>query len=225
MSAAQVVTLPPAEIVCRDYAGDRARFVERIRAHLTGAAQAIGEILIEAKSTLPHGQFEAMVREDFGWSPSKARRLMAIAAHPVLADRSHVNDLPASWSTLYELAKHETAEIEVAISIGLVTPKTQRKDVAAIFAPRADQSDDRDPDGPNQNWQLPDLVVTEVDDAPVAQRLAERAKKLALEVRAIRRDAKELTGRESRGIDSHARAAIVEINRLADALVRWTAKA
>src|SRR5262245_20790937 len=64
-----------------------------------------GRLLIEAKDALDHGQFEAMVRLKLPFDPSVARKLMAVARHPVLSNRAHAHVLPPSWTTLYELTK------------------------------------------------------------------------------------------------------------------------
>jgi hypothetical protein len=92
-----------------------------------------GSLLIEAKKELDHGEFEAMVRDELPFSASTARKLMSIAAHPVIVNRAHVNDLPASWGTLYELSKLTKEHLESAIEHGLVTSKMERKDAVALL--------------------------------------------------------------------------------------------
>ena len=92
-----------------------------------------GSWLVEAKKELEHGEFEAMIREELPFTESTARRLMNIALHPVLANRAHVNDLPASWGTLYELSKMKQEDLERAIEDGVVHPKMERKDTVALL--------------------------------------------------------------------------------------------
>jgi len=57
---------------------------------------------------------------------------MAIAAHPVLSDATHVSDLPASWGTLYQLTRLPLRLVQECIEDGRINPKTERKDVAAL---------------------------------------------------------------------------------------------
>ena len=46
-----------------------------------------------------------MIEADLPFSPQTARKLMAVANHPVLSNHAHVRVLPPSWGTLYELTK------------------------------------------------------------------------------------------------------------------------
>lgn len=92
-----------------------------------------GSLLIEAKKELDHGEFEAMIRDELPFSPSTARKLMSIAMHPVLGNRAHVNDLPASWGTLYELSRMKKEQLERAIEHDLVNSKMERKDAEALL--------------------------------------------------------------------------------------------
>jgi len=82
-----------------------------------------GEALAKAKRSLPHGEFEAMVRHDLPFSEATARKLRRIARHSVLSDRSKWNALPPSWTTLYHLAKWDSARLEAAIAAGQITPE------------------------------------------------------------------------------------------------------
>jgi hypothetical protein len=92
-----------------------------------------GSLLIEAKEELDHGEFEAMIRDELPFTESTARRLMSIASHPVLANRAHVNVLPPSWGTLYELSKMKQEDLERAIEDGVVNSKMERKDTVALL--------------------------------------------------------------------------------------------
>lgn len=124
---------------CRSVASaQRQAYAERIRGHLIQCVEsvlAIGDVLIEAKAKLPHGEFEAMVREDLGWTPQTARKFMAIARNEVLANRAHVRDLPPSWGTLSELARVKPAELEQAIAEKRVRPDMTRADTRELVHP------------------------------------------------------------------------------------------
>jgi hypothetical protein len=92
----------------------------------------IGKCLLDAKATLPHGEFTAMVETELPFGPRTARRLMAVARHPVLADGTHASVLPASWMTLYELTKVEQPVLEAALADGRVNAGMERKDAVAL---------------------------------------------------------------------------------------------
>jgi hypothetical protein len=66
-------------------------------------------------------------------SPSMARRLMMIAAHPVISNRAHVHVLPPAWGTLYELTKTDTTKLKNALKDGIISPDMKRRDIAALL--------------------------------------------------------------------------------------------
>src|SRR5262249_37666569 len=55
----------------------------------------VGQLLIEARQNLAHGDYEATIRTDLPFSAATARKLVAIADHEVLSNRSHGNGLPS----------------------------------------------------------------------------------------------------------------------------------
>jgi hypothetical protein len=86
----------------------RRQWGERITARWKNSVEAIvavGQLLLAAKADLPHGDFEAMVRNDLPFKERTAERLMAIASNKYLANPTHVSLLPASWATLYQLSR------------------------------------------------------------------------------------------------------------------------
>ena len=93
-----------------------------------------GRLLIEAKDELEHGSFEAMVKRHFDLSTARMYRI--VAAHPVISDRCHVNALPPSMRTLYELTKLSAEVLRAKLRDGTINPKTERKDVTAWRAER-----------------------------------------------------------------------------------------
>ena len=116
----------------------RNRWANRIRRRFSDAVEAILDVgmdLIAAKRELPHGEFEKMVLEDLGWHSSTARRLMAIARHPVLGNRAHVHVLPPSWGTLYELTKLPAPALTKAIREGRITPELSRSSLPELVRP------------------------------------------------------------------------------------------
>jgi N6-adenosine-specific RNA methylase IME4 len=99
----------------------------------TGVVAVIetSRLLIEAKATLPHGQFEEMVERDLPFGPRTARMLMEIARNQQIANRKHVSVLPPSWTTLHALSKLPAAEIEQRVADGSIHPGLERKDIRA----------------------------------------------------------------------------------------------
>lgn len=121
----------------------RSTWVERIRQAHAGAVESfleVGRLLIEAKATLPHGEFMAMVADDLPFGQSTANKLMAVASHRFLANWEHVPSLPPSWGTLYELSKLPEPVLEAALDNGRITPEMQRKDVRALLPEKPRQT-------------------------------------------------------------------------------------
>ena len=80
------------------------------------SAATIGRLLIEAKTSLPHGEWGKLTGETSGdgrgmlpFSARAARMFMAIARDPRIGNRNHGSDLPlllpVSWRAQYELTK------------------------------------------------------------------------------------------------------------------------
>ena len=59
---------------------------------------------------------------------------MELSAHPVIANRKYVSDLPQSWGTLYELTKLDDEQIVAGIKAGEITPDMTRADASALRA-------------------------------------------------------------------------------------------
>ena len=89
-----------------------------------------GDLLIDAKNTLPHGEFESMIATRLLFHPSTARRLMIIARDQRL--RAHVHDLPSSWGTIYELTKLSDDEFSSAIAQQVIRPDMLRGEADLI---------------------------------------------------------------------------------------------
>lgn len=86
----------------------------------------VGFYLIAARRELDHGEYEAMVREDLLCSTGDARKYRAIAQNRALANRSHANDVPPHYTTLYALSRIPPERLEVLIEDGVVHSKMQR---------------------------------------------------------------------------------------------------
>jgi hypothetical protein len=118
-------------------------------------------------SALEHGQFEKMLTEDLHFSAPTGRRLMAIASNKVLSNRTHVNALPASWGTLYELSviANKGVDLEAQIQSGAIHPKMERKDVKALLPPpqRDDDLEETEPD-PDDEAETSEGIIPAGDD-------------------------------------------------------------
>ena len=95
---------------------------------------AAGEHLREAKAQmqLVHYEWERWLKQEVRISPSQASKLVAIATHPTFQDHSKWNDLPPTWTTLYELSQLEQALMEAAITAGRITPELDGKQARAL---------------------------------------------------------------------------------------------
>jgi hypothetical protein len=89
-----------------------------------------GALIAEAKADLPHGEFQAMVERDLPFGARAAQMLMAVAANPWITN--HGSHLPASWRTLYELARHDPATLQAALAVGWITPTMERVDAKIV---------------------------------------------------------------------------------------------
>ena len=111
-------------------------FVQLITARRTRAVEnivAIGQYLREAKEELDHGEFGPMLKR-IQFSEGTARKYMAIAAHPVISNRSNWNALPPSWTTLYQRTKLPHGIFQARIDDYTVTPEFEGAVVAALKA-------------------------------------------------------------------------------------------
>lgn len=125
MTAALERLRPPA-------GADEHVWAARITACWRASVEAIlevGRLLTAAKDALPHGAFGSMIESELPFGSSTAQRLMAIAGDVRLSNPAHVQHLPASWGTLYELTKLPDDEFERKIADGTIRPDMMRRDL------------------------------------------------------------------------------------------------
>jgi Protein of unknown function (DUF3102) len=87
---------------------------------------AIGRYLSQAKARLPHGEFETMVNSALPFGVSVARKLRAVAE---AIDRKLLpppDELPANYSTIYEMATLTEHERELAKKRALISREATR---------------------------------------------------------------------------------------------------
>jgi hypothetical protein len=105
----------------------------------------VGRLLTAAKGDLPHGEFGAMCDKHLPFTASTAQRLMAIARDPKLSNAAHVQHLPPSWGTLYELTKLDDAGFKAGIENGSIRPDMDRR--AVVKGTRSVMGSRHEPDG------------------------------------------------------------------------------
>jgi hypothetical protein len=116
-------------------------WAERITAEWRRTVEGIlevGQLLIDAKDALPHGEFQSMIRDRLPFKDSTARYLMQIARNPVLSNREYLHALPASWSTLKDLAKLDPPQLQRMIATGVVSPNMTGVQASRFCGPDID---------------------------------------------------------------------------------------
>ena len=98
---------------------------------------ATGRTIAEAKESLPHGEFIAMIESDLPFGRRTAHRLMTIAEDQRLTDGTHASHLPPHWGTLYELSKLDNDDFAARIADGTIHAEMQRKDIGNIIKKEA----------------------------------------------------------------------------------------
>ena len=148
---------------------DAWRWAEQINAQWRQSYASVieaGRILLEAKACLPHGSFEAMVQRQLEFSPSTAQRLMIIARDHRLTNPAHVQLLPRSYGTLYELSKLTDEQFKQGVERGIINPDMERKDVELIRPTPSRQSIPESADGvdPDRNAAGGVLIPSMVEE-------------------------------------------------------------
>jgi N6-adenosine-specific RNA methylase IME4 len=92
-----------------------------------------GRKIAEAKGSLPHGEFIAMIESDLPFGRSTAFRLMTITEDQRLTNGAHGQHLPPSWRTLYELTKLDDDAFVARIADGTIHAEMQRKDISNVI--------------------------------------------------------------------------------------------
>ena len=88
---------------------------------------AVGQTLCEMKALLPHGQFMACVKAEFGWSQPWASQLMQVAER--FSNHNSSFDLPSSAKVLALLASNnaDDATVQQAADEGWTVAETKRR--------------------------------------------------------------------------------------------------
>jgi len=106
--------------VCDDWE-DYARKINAAHSRSVASVIEVGRLLIEAKEELDHGDFLRLFQGGtLPFGEDTAERLMRIAENKILSNSAHARILPTSWTTLFELTKLPTRNLQVAIQDGRV---------------------------------------------------------------------------------------------------------
>src|SRR4051794_20340026 len=110
---------------------DLAEYVDEID-KLWGEAQEkfliIGRYLLQAKLTLPHGQFETMVATQLPFGKNIAYQLRCVA-QAVDQERLDVAEVPRSYNNAFRLAQMKPPLLERARKAKLVRPDVTRREI------------------------------------------------------------------------------------------------
>jgi len=96
--------------------------------------------LIAAKAKLEkHGEWGPMIEEDLRFSWPTVNKLMIIAKDVRLSNPAPGQDLPTSWTILYELTKLDDKTFEQKLRDGTIHANMRRSDIWPEFTPTAQQ--------------------------------------------------------------------------------------
>jgi hypothetical protein len=115
----------------------------------------LGAKLIEAKSSLPHGEFGRLFSDHDDAVPNSlpftrhwGGKLMSIAANGVTGIAAHAQQLPADLETVYVLSRIPPADLQAAIQAGSVSPKTTRAAARTLVTGESEPSEPEQPEDP-----------------------------------------------------------------------------
>jgi hypothetical protein len=136
--AATPKALPRAEgilnaIVPQNDMDGYVREIRRLWLEARSKFMAIGEYLMQAKRTLPHGEYEAMIRARLPFNTSAAHKMRAVA-EAVHDGRVPREKLPNSYATAYELTLLDDEELRIAEARSLVRPDVFLREIQALRA-------------------------------------------------------------------------------------------
>jgi hypothetical protein len=131
------------------------RFEMAMRRSLAVAIK-LGELLLDAKEKLAHGEFgrlfsdhERPVAGAMTFGIRWAQKLMAIASSPVLTNANRESHLPADLNTVYQMTRLDDDRLDAAIKAGDIHPKMRREDVRGLLPaapePAGETTEEPDP--------------------------------------------------------------------------------
>ena|SRR5690348_6318197 len=139
------------------WALNRAEYNAR-RAAANETVRSLGESLaaMKASGRFATDAWERMFKDSsnpykthFPFTRRTGEKFVTIAKNPILFSRSHETALPASWTSLYELAALPAARLERAFERGLITADMERKDVKLLMPAKQQEPA---PENPMDVW-------------------------------------------------------------------------
>jgi hypothetical protein len=113
---------------------DWAKEIRAVYRKTVEASITIGQLLLQAKAALGHGQFKQMF-VDLPFDIRMGEVYMSVAENSVLANPKHVSQLPLSIATLYILSRVEPLRLEQALEDRVIHPELRRDDAKQLFTP------------------------------------------------------------------------------------------
>jgi hypothetical protein len=95
----------------------------------------VGLSLHNAHEELGAAEFQKMVREKLNFSKGTVSALKRVGTDPKLMEVLHAK-LPASWVTLYALARLTDEQFQRGLDTGVIHAGMERKDVALLKPPK-----------------------------------------------------------------------------------------
>jgi hypothetical protein len=126
---------PVVELILSGEKHDRAYFAKRIeKATLTfyRSAQAVSEILLQAKVTLSPEEFIKFINEDVQLDYTVVCKFVKMAANFRLNDPANKLWLPTSWTLRYEIMNMEETTFRAGIQAGVITPDCKLADLVQL---------------------------------------------------------------------------------------------
>jgi hypothetical protein len=107
------------------------REISRLYAESKDKFLAIGHYLYLANETLPHGQYELMIRTSLPFTRETARKLRRIyeAVRAGLLDREK---MPHSYATAFEITRLTDRELKIAVGRDLIRPNVYLSEIRAL---------------------------------------------------------------------------------------------
>jgi hypothetical protein len=102
--------------------------------YCTSGVIETGDLLLQAKHDLPHGQWMSMFESGkLKFGPRMAQMHMAVARHPTLRNSKYFSDLPSAWSILHVLSKLPPEVVEQEILSGAIHPELRLREAQRLL--------------------------------------------------------------------------------------------
>lgn len=96
----------------------------------------VGENLLQAKEMLPHGEFEALIDQEFPGRDRLAQKFIAIASSVHLQNARSRSVLSNDSEVLYVLTRLDASTFQAAVAAGKVNPDMTPEDAEALLPAR-----------------------------------------------------------------------------------------